>query len=118
MPISNEDELYDDVLAGSYKNLDLKWIEESQVLEKQKERIETLTQYKTKLMLISVGLKKEFGRLKYELEEMTKYVCMLKSVTNSLDSILSIGKYATTKIMKGLSYIGPIYPQNYLCSNY
>lgn len=47
MPISNEDELYDDVLAESYKNLDLKWIEESQVLEKQKERIETLTQDKT-----------------------------------------------------------------------
>lgn len=69
-------------------------------------------------MLTIVELKKEFGRLKYELEEMTKYVCMLKYVTNNLDSILSVGKYATTKIMKGLSYIGPIYPQNYLCSTY
>lgn len=47
----SDDELYDNALAEAYKILYLKWTNESKVVEKQNERMETLIQEKIHIMI-------------------------------------------------------------------
>lgn len=65
---------------------------------KRNKKIETLFQEIITLMLTIVDLKHEVRRTNSKLEGMDKYVCMLDSRLDNLDSILSIGTHATTKL--------------------
>ena len=97
-----DEELSNDAMNEAYNTLHTKWVEESQILDKQSALILTLTEDKARLLETIVDLKKEVGHLNGELEHMTETVRMLNSGTDSLDKILTSGKPA--KNMKGLGY--------------
>lgn len=97
-----DDELSDDAITDAYNVLHTKWVEESQVLDKQSALILSLTEDKTRLLETIIDLKREISRLNGELDQMTKSVRMLNSGTDSLDNILTVGQPANN--MKGLGY--------------
>lgn len=80
----NDGDLSDDALTEAYKTLSLRWTEESQVIENQKESIEAILQDKTYLMLTIFELKKEVRHLNYEIDGMKKFICMLNSEAENL----------------------------------
>ena len=77
-------------MNDAYSVLHTKWVEESQVLDKQSALILALTEDKTRLLQTIVDLKHEVSRLNEELDQMTKSVRMLNSGTDSLDKILKV----------------------------
>ena len=88
--IVSDDELSDDAMYDAYSVLHTKWVEESQVLDKQSALIQALTEDKTRLLQTIVDLKHEVSCLNGELDQMTKSVRMLNSGTDSLDKILKV----------------------------
>lgn len=101
---TSDDDLSDDALVQAYKRLHLKWVKESQVVGKLKERIEALLQDENCPMLTISNLKEEVIPLNYKLDGMTKDVRMLHSETESHNEILGVGKLS--KDMKGIGYSG------------
>ena len=67
-----DEELSDDAMNEAYNTLHTKWVEESQILDKQSALILTLTEDKARLLETIVDLKKEVSRLNGELDQMTK----------------------------------------------
>ena len=70
--ITDEDDLSDGTFNDAYNVLHTKWVEETQVLDKQNDMIISLTNEKTTLLETIVELKHEVAHLNSELEKMTK----------------------------------------------
>lgn len=99
---TSDSDVFDDALHEAYNMMHLKWNEESQVVEKQKEIIASLLQDKTHLMLTISELKEEVVHFNSKLDGITKFVRMLNSRTESLSEILGVGKLS--KYMNGIGY--------------
>lgn len=96
--------------SGSPNNLTLeevyqRWIEDSQALTIQKERIKKLIEDNHHLMSTISKLKKKLKASKIELGSMSKSICMLNSSTDD-HKIMSSSKQVSNKRGVGFSQHG------------